>query len=145
MSFNLLQLQSLATAELGNAIGTYVLAKVGAPAVPGLTSLAADLPQIPLGKLTPVQLGTLSAQLSKIQGQMQASQAAGESVGTPPVNLSQTLSQLGSLISLVSSSEATATGGLETADQAIAVQYLANVSQGLANALGLYAGQQAAV
>jgi hypothetical protein len=142
MSFDILQLQSLATAELGNALATYTLGKQGVPAIQGLQDLATDLPLIPLGKVTPQELGALSAELSKTQAAMQATAATGATTipTAPPTNLSQTISQLGSLIALITTSQPTASGGLETVDQAIAVQYFANVSQGILNGIGFYQG-----
>jgi hypothetical protein len=145
MSLDILQLQSLGTAAVGNAIATYVLGKEGAPAVPTLTSIATILPQIPLGKASPTQMGTLQGQLNKIQANLTASKAANESVGSPPVNIPQTLSQLGSLIALVTSSQPSASGGLTTPDQALASQYLGNVSSGITNAVQFWQGEQAAV
>jgi hypothetical protein len=144
MSFDILQLQSLATAELGNAIATYTLGKNGSAAVQGLQDLATDLPLIPLGKVTASELGALSAELNATQASMKVSATAGVTTipTAPPSNLSQIISQLGSLIALITTSQPSASGGLETVDQAIAVQYFANVSQGLLNGVQFWQGSQ---
>lgn len=140
---NALQLQSLATAELGNAVATYVLSKSGVSAVKALQDLATNLPLIPLGKVSPTELGTLTAELSKTHSAISGSAAAGETVAGVS-SLQETASQLGSLISLVSQAEPTASGGLETPDQALAVQYLWNFSSGVLNGVQFWQGQQAA-
>jgi hypothetical protein len=131
MSLDPLVLQAEATAEAGNAVATWLLSKNGPSAVAGLTNLAQILPQIPLGKVTPFQLGATSAELSAINAQATAQSAS-----------QQLISQIGSLVSLVSSSQASSTGGPVTATQALLVGAAQNVALGIQNALGFFAGQQ---
>jgi hypothetical protein len=135
---------SLANAEAGNALAVYLYAKNGPSIVKGLTDLATDLPLIPLGKVTAGEFGALTAELQNYKSAVAASSAAGEVVASPPVNLAQLLDQLISLISLVTSSFPSASGGLETLDQAVAVQYLGNWSAGITNALSFEAGKASA-
>jgi hypothetical protein len=131
MSLDPLVLQAQATAEAGNAVATWLLAKEGASAVTGLTNLAAALPKIPVGGLTPFQLGVISEEIQGIN-----------SKATTGGGSADLLNQIGSLISLVSTSEAAASGGAVTATQALLVGVALNVQLGINNALGFFAGSQ---
>ena len=114
MSLDPLVLQAQATAEAGNAVATWLLAKEGASAVTGLT-----------------KLGVISAEIQGIN-----------SKATTGGGSADLLNQIGSLISLVSTSEAAASGGAVTATQALLVGVALNVQLGINNALGFFAGSQ---
>jgi hypothetical protein len=131
MSIDPLVLQAEATAEAGNALATFLLGKDGPSAIAGLTNLAAILPKIPIGGVSPFQLGAVSAQLNAINAKATAANAS-----------QQLISQIGSVIALVSNSEAAASGGNITVQQALLVAAAQNVSNGISNALGFYAGAQ---
>jgi hypothetical protein len=120
-----------ATAEAGNALATWLLGKNGAASVSGLQNLAANLPLIPVGKVTPFNLGVISAQLSAIN-----------SAATSQNADAKFLSQIGSVIALVSNEEAAASGGNITTSQAVLVAAATNVANGINNALGFFEGQQ---
>lgn len=124
-------LQAEATAEAGNAVATWLLGKEGAPAITGLTNLAAILPKIPIGGATPFQIGAVSAQLQAINAKATAAAAQ-----------TSLLNQIASLVALVSNSEAAASGGNITVTQALLVAAAQNVSNGISNALGFFAGAQ---
>jgi hypothetical protein len=123
-----------ATSAAGNAIATFLLGKEGAGAVPGLQNLASLLPKIPVGAVGPASLGFVTAQLNGINAKATAASAP-----------SQLLSQIGSVIALVSNEEAAASGGAMTVNQALLVAAATNVAQGIGNALAFFAGEQAAL
>lgn len=120
---------ALASAEVGNAVATYVLGQHGATAVKGLQDLATALPQIPLGKVSPTQLGVINAELSQIQ-------ASAAEAGSAQ---SQLFSQVGSLISLVSQS--TAVSGNPTAETGLILAECIDVQNGIENAIQFWQGQ----
>lgn len=119
------------TAEAGNAIATWLLAKEGSVCVAGLQALAAALPKIPVGGVTPFQLGAISAEVQAINAKATAANAG-----------SQLLSQIGSLVALVSNEEAAASGGNVTVSQALLVAAGQNVANGILNAIGFWQGSQ---
>lgn len=131
MSLDPQVLQAEATAEAGNAVATWLLGKEGSSAITGLTNLAAILPKIPIGGATPFQIGAVSAQLQAINSKVQAANAG-----------NALLNQVASLVALVSNSEAAASGGNITVTQALLVAAAQNVSNGISNALGFFAGAQ---
>jgi hypothetical protein len=119
------------TAEIGNAIATFILLKDGASAVAGLEALAAALPKIPAGGVTSFQIGVIAAQVNAINTKANAANAGAELV-----------SQTGSLLALVSQGQAAATGGNLTATQALLVAACQNVANGILNAVQFFLGQQ---
>jgi hypothetical protein len=129
MALNALQLQSLATSEAGNAFATYEMQRTKGAALKFLQNLIVTLPAIPVGGATPLALGTIT-------GELEASQ------GTVTDTSSQLYGQIGSIISLVSASQATSTG-TETVDQAILVGVANNVVAGIQNALAFAQGEAA--
>jgi len=133
---------ALGNAAAGNALGTFVLDKYGSVELKGLTDLATDLPLIPLGKVTPAELGALDTEL---QSYKTAVATVASTNPTAPVtsstNAQQLLDQIISLIALVSNAMPSASGGIETADQALAAVYLSQWAAGIHNALGFYAGK----
>lgn len=133
---------ALGNAAAGNALGTFVLGKYGASEVKGLTDLATDLPLIPQGLVTAPELGALTAELENYKAAVSVVAGATPSAPvTPQTTAQQLLDQLISLIALVSNAMPSATGGIETADQALVSVYLAQWAAGLHNALGFYAGK----
>lgn len=121
------QTQALATAEIGNSFATYVLNQEGVSAVKYLQDIAANLPQIPYGKVSPTELGVINAEFQKVQNAQPST--------------SQLYSQVGSAISLVSQSAATA-GGNPTAEQGVLSANLGDLSAGITNAIAFWQGQQ---
>ena len=128
MALNILQLQSVATSEAGNALATYELGRTKGAALKFLTNLAAALPKIPLGQVSAENLGILSGELKASQSSISDS-------------TSQLYSQVGSVIALVSQSQAVAQGGVETVDQGILVQIANNVASGILNAEAFAKGE----
>ena len=118
------QQQAIIGAEVGNAIGTYVLSKSPTPqAVQALQDLAAVLPGIPLGKVTAAQLGAVNRELIALQGTLSATQQT-------------LLDQVGSALALIARANAMATpGGAITPAQALLVAGCTNVALGLQNAI----------
>lgn len=123
---------ALAGAASGNAYATYVLTKAATAdqktaAVKALTDLAAELPNIPLGKVSAFQLGALQAELK---------QASADLISNP-----QAENQIGSLISLVANNQGTLSGGIVTADQSLVFGAFQNVATGIGNAVQFALGQ----
>ena len=126
---------ALAGAEAGNAYATYALGQATTPAqqalvLTGLGDLASNLPLIPLGKVSPAKLGAINAELAA------AKAAIGQSGN------SQLASQVGSLVSLVTTAQNNAYGSVVTADQALVAAACQNVSQGIMNAIAYWQGGQ---
>lgn len=124
---------AMANAEAGNAYATYVLGKQGTPALKGLQDLANALPNIPLGKVSPNQLGVINAELQQTQSAITGSATSSST--------SQLYAQVGSLISLVSQSAAAA-GGNATAEAGVLVAQALDVQNGINNAIQFWQGQQ---
>lgn len=123
---------ALAGAASGNAYATYELGKATTPAataatVKALTDLAAELPNIPLGKVSTFNLGALQAELKVAKANLITNVAAEN--------------QIVSLIALVANNQGTLTSGIVTADQALVYGAFANVASGITNALQFAAGQ----
>lgn len=123
---------ALAGAGSGNVYATYVLTQATTPAtkaaaIKALTDLAAELPQIPLGKVSTFQLGALQAELQ---------QAKANLITNP-----QAENQIGSFIALVANNQGTLTGGIVTADQALVFGAFQNVATGIGNAVEFALGQ----
>lgn len=124
---------ALAGAASGNAYATFELQKATTPAEAGatvkaLTDLAAEMPGIPLGKVSTKQLGALNAELQLAKISL--------------IQNSKSSSQIDSLIALVSNNQGTLSGGIVTAQQAIVFGAFQNVASGITNALDFYSGQQ---
>jgi hypothetical protein len=132
MSIDPQTLLAQATSAAGNIIATFVLNKQGAAAIPTLQNLASQLPQIPVGKITPNQAGVLAAQ---IQGVASLTTATDTLVA----------SNLGSLAALVTNSAASATSGDVTVTQALLVGAAQNFATGINNAIQFYQGYESVV
>lgn len=122
------QYVALANAEAGNAYATYELNKGGAKAVVALSHLSGVLPNIPLGKVSPTELGAISAELKVAQASF--------------VNDDSTRNQIGSLIALISQNAGTITGGNVTAQQALIMAQFQNVANGISAGIAFWEGQQ---
>lgn len=119
---------ALAGAESGNVYATWALGKSGQAAVKALTDLQAELPQIPLGKVTAFNIGALQAELSQAKIDLQSNP--------------QAESQITSFISLVANNQGTLSSGIVTADQAMVYGAFTNVASGINNAIQIWQGQQ---
>lgn len=130
--------QQVATANYlaGNAFATHELAKSPAN-LKGLTDLAAALPGIPTGKVTPFQMGVLNAELAAINATAKAPDVA-------PKN-QEALSQIGSLLSASVQAYNAQTGGNPTAATAIASAALEDFANGINHAILFWQGQQSTV
>lgn len=130
--------QQVATANYlaGNAFATHELAKSPAN-LKGLQDLAAALPGIPTGKVTPFQMGVLNAELRAINATAQAPDVA-------PKN-QEALSQIGSLLSASVQAYNAQTGGNPTAATAIASAALEDFANGINHAILFWQGQQSTV
>jgi hypothetical protein len=116
-----------ATSAAGNAVATLVLQKKGASAVAGLQALAVALPKIPVGGVSPFQMGAISAQIQQAT-----------SLTTDPA----LTAQIGSFLALIATTEAAATGGDITATQALLVASAQNLANGVNNAVQFFLGEQ---
>jgi hypothetical protein len=124
------QTQALGYAEIGNAYATHVLKVDGAAGVKALQDLSNALPMIVLGKVGPMQLGVINAELMTQQNSLLGSSSDNE-----------LFSQIGSLISLVSQSSSAA-GGNPTAEQGILEAQALDAQNGINNAILFWQGQQ---
>ena len=121
---------ALASAESGNVYATWALGKSGQSAIKALTDLQNELPQIPLGKVTAFNIGSLQAELQ--QAKIDFSKAGNN----------QAVSQITSFISLVADNQGTLSGGIVTADQALVFAAFQNVANGIGNGVQTWQGQQ---
>jgi hypothetical protein len=124
--------QNIATANYlaGNAFATFELGKNPA-ALKGLQDLQAALPSLTTGKVTPFQMGVLSAELQPI-----ANAAAADAKNAAALN------QIGSLISAAVQANAGATGGLPNANTALVGAALTDFALGIQHGIDFYNGQQ---
>ena len=100
-------------------LGASTSAADAASRIAALTRLETDLPNIPLGKVSNLELGALNAQL----------QAAKEGINTNDPTKQQILGQIASLINLVAIN-ASSTGG-ENANQALVSAGCTNAATGI--------------
>jgi hypothetical protein len=124
----------LAGAESGNVYATAALNKAATPAdqaavVKAMTDLEAELPQIPLGKVSTYNIGALQAELAAVKATLISDQAKA--------------SQIDSFIALVANNQGSLSGGIVTAQQAQVFAAFANVATGIGNAVQFYKGQHA--
>lgn len=124
----------------GSAFATYELGQAKTPAaaasvLKGLQDLATALPNIPLGKVTPYQMGVLNAELQPIQ-------AAAVSTAPQLAQYSGTYSQIGNAISALSQINAGATGGNPTASTGLIIAQFTDFANGLNEGIQFYNGQQ---
>lgn len=121
--------QAIATANYlaGNAYATYELGR-NPGAVDALEHLASVLPSIPLGKVSPTELGQLNAQLAASQS-------------STPKN-SQLYNQIGSLISALSQANAAANGGNPTINTALLLAAVTDAANGIQHGVDFWKGQQ---
>lgn len=124
--------QNVATANFlaGNAFATHELDKSPAN-LKGLQDLAAALPDIPSGKVTPYQMGVLNAELGAINA----------TASVDPKN-QEALNQIGSLLSAAVQANNGISGGNPTAATAIASAALADFANGINHAIQFYNGQK---
>lgn len=116
----------------GNDFATTTLAK-NPGSLKGLQDLAAALPDIPSGKVTPFQMGVLNAELQGIQSATADPALAKDSAA---------FSRIGSLISAAVQANAGSTGGNPTVETAVAAADLADFANGINHAIAFYQGQQ---
>lgn len=126
--------QNVATANYlaGNDFATRTLDKNPA-SLKGLQDLAAALPDMVSGKVTPFEMGVLNAELQGING-----------AATDPTlaKNAAALSRIGSLISAGLQANAGLTGGNPTAASAIASAALTDFANGINHAIQFWQGQQ---
>lgn len=124
--------QNVATAVFlgGNQFATGQLSKNPA-SLKGLQDLADALPSIPLGKVTPFQMGVLNAELQPLQ-------VAGLS---DPKNAG-VYNQIGSLISALSQANAGASGGNPNINTGAAIVTCTDFANGINHAIAFWQGQQ---
>lgn len=131
-SMSLQEKAALAGATAGNVYATYELGKAATPAaktaaISALTDLAAELPNIPLGKVSTFKLGALQAELAAAKADLVTNPAA--------------QNQIGSLIALISNNQGTVSSGIVTADQTLVFGAFQNVATGITNAVQFAQGQ----
>lgn len=126
--------QNVATANYlaGNAFATHELAKSPA-SLKGLQDLAAALPDMASGKVSPFQMGVLNAELSAIKADGAAEADAKTREG---------YSQVGSLISAGIQAHVAASGGIPTATDAIAGAALTDFASGINHGIAFWQGQR---
>lgn len=124
--------QNIATgnALAGNVFATWELHKSPAN-LKGLQDLAAALPDMASGKVTPFQMGVLNAELQNLNAAADANPSQ-----------SQALNYIGSLISQATQLNAGITGGNPTAVTAIASAALADFANGINHEIAFCQGQQ---
>lgn len=124
--------QNIATAVFlsGNAFATAQLTKNPA-SVKGLQDLATALPNIPLGKVTPFEMGVLNAELQPLRT---------AAVADP--SHAAAYNQIGALISGLAQANAGATGGNPNINTGIAIVTCADFANGINQAIAFWQGQQ---
>lgn len=126
--------QNVATAYYlaGNSFATYELGKSPA-SLKGLQDLAAALPDMMSGKVTPFDMGVLNAELRAIQNDATA----------PALQKNaDALNQIGSIISAGIQANAGLTGGNPTATTAIVSAHLTDFANGILHGIDFWKGQQ---
>jgi hypothetical protein len=124
--------QNIATANYlaGNAFATKKLSDNPAT-LKGLQDLAAALPTLATGKITPFQMGVLNAELQPLQAAAMAD----------PKNAAA-YNQVGSLISAAIQANAGVTGALPNANTAIVGAALTDFALGIQHGIDFWSGQQ---
>ena len=119
--------QNLATANYlaGNAYATYELGKTAAN-LKGLQDLAAALPGMAEGKVSPYQMGVINAELRAQQADVVDGKLK---------------DQIGSLISAVSQAAAASNGGNPTINTAVITAALTDAANGIQHGIDFWKGQ----
>jgi hypothetical protein len=127
--------QNIATGTFlgGNGFATYELDS-NPLSLKGLQDFAEALPLIPLGKVTPFQMGVLNAEIEPLK--------AAAAVDTKNAAV---YNQIGSLISAASQANAGATGGNPTVNTGIAIAALTDFANGINHGIQFWQGQQSTI